>query len=91
MRGSWGRSRPITWFIVTVNLIFPLWVLHGLQRGVSMSCAKFSYDNCVEIYGAASSPLIPMLLMWVFTDIALGIAWVVSQPRPPLQGPSPYS
>lgn len=88
---SWGQTRPITWFIVVVNLIFPLWVLHGLQSGPTLSCAKVFYNNCVAAPNAASSPLVPMLLMWLFADIALGVAWVVSRPRPKLQGPSPYS
>lgn len=91
MAGSWGRARPITWFIVLVNLIFPLWVLHGMQSSAAMSCAKVFYNNCVAASETASSPLVPMLLMWVFADIALGIAWAVSRPRPQLQGPSPFS
>lgn len=86
-----GRLRPISWFIVVVNLIFPLWVLHGLQSGATLSCAKVFYDNCVANPNTASSPLVPMLLMWVFADIALGIAWAVTRPRPQLRGPSPYS
>jgi hypothetical protein len=91
MAGSWGRWRPITWFIVAMNAMFPLWVLHGLQSGAVLSCAKFFYNHCVATTEAASSPLVPMLLMWLFVDIALGIAWVISRPRPQLQGPSPYS
>ena len=27
----------------------------------------------------------------LLADLALAIAWVMSRPRPPLQGPSPYS
>lgn len=91
MASIWERARPITWFIVVINAIFPLWVLHGLQSGSAMNCAKAYYNNCVAAPMAASSPLLPMLLMWVFADLALAIAWVMSRPRPPLQGPSPYS
>ena len=91
MAGIWDRARPITWFILAVNLIFPLWVLHGMQRTTAMTCAKYFYDNCVAASAAASSPLVPMLVMWLFADLALGIAWVVTRPRPQLQGPSPYS
>lgn len=86
-----GGVRPITWFIVTVNVIFPFWVLHGLQAGATLNCAKIFYDKCVPGPEPAGSPLLPMLLMWVFVDIALAIAWVITRPRPQLQGPSPYS
>ena len=91
MAGLWERARPITWFIVMVNLIFPLWVVHGLQSGSTLNCAKAYYNNCVAGPAGTSTPLVPMLMMWVFADIALAIAWVVSRPRPQLQGPSPYS
>jgi hypothetical protein len=91
MAGIWERARPLTWFIVVVNLIFPLWVLHGMRRDAVLVCAKAFYNNCVAAPQAASSPLVPMLLMWVFADLALAIAWLLSRPRPQLQGPSPLS
>ena len=91
MAGLWERARPITWFIVMVNLIFPLWVVHGLQSASTLNCAKAYYNNCVAGPVGTSTPLVPMLMMWLFADIALAIAWVVSRPRPQLRGPSPYS
>jgi len=83
--------RPISWFIVMVNLLFPFWVLHGLNSNSTLSCAKVFYNNCVQTSPAASTPLIPMLMMWFFADIFLLVAWVISRPRPQLRGPSPYS
>lgn len=91
MQGSWRHFRPITWFIVGVNLLFPLWVLHGLQTNSTLTCAKFFYNQCVAGPAGSSTPLIPMLAMWLFADIFLAVGWVISRPRPELRGPSLYS
>lgn len=91
MTGNWRQARPITWFIVGANLLFPLWVLHGLQANSTLSCAPVFYNNCVATHPEASSPLIPMLTFWLFADIFLLAGWLISRPRPPLRGPSHLS
>jgi len=91
VQSPWRRWRPVTRFIIGVNLVFPLWVLHGLQPHATLSCAKAVYNNCVPSATAASSPLIPMLTMWLFADIFLLVGWAISRPRRKLSGPSPFS
>ena len=81
---SW---RPVTWFIVVTNAIFPLWLLHGMSLAERQRCTP---DGCTT-FGHGSSPLISMLLVWLVADLMMGAAWALTLPRPRGQGPSPFS
>ena len=76
--------RPITWFALVVNAIFPLWLLHGLQLGETGYCSAV---GCT----APSNPLIGMLVIWFIADLLLAAAWALTLPREPGIGPSPFS
>lgn len=76
---SW---RPITWFIVVVNALFPLWVLHGLSLSNRPTCTPETVVLCVDrVTGVASSTLVPSLLLWLLADVLLLIVWLVTRQR----------
>ncbi len=85
---AWVRDwRPITWLVLVTNLLFPLWVLHGMDLAERQRCTG---EQCTT-FGQGSSPLIPMLMIWLFADLILVAAWALTLPRPQGRGPSPLS
>ncbi len=79
--------RPITWFAIVVNAIFPFWVLHGMRVAEQVHCTAAGCST----FGQGTSPLIPMLVVWFIADLGLGLAWSLTLPREFGVGPSPYS
>jgi hypothetical protein len=74
---SW---RPLTWVILTVQVLFVIWLIAGFNAASDSTCSKADYaDACRagEAIGTGIGIGI-IIFLWALVDVILGVIWLVT-------------
>ena len=66
--------RPFSWVIIGINALFLIWIVKGV--------ADANPTNDAEIVGTGIGVML-IVGLWAFTDVILGILWLVTRKRQP--------
>ena len=74
---SW---RPLTWVILTVQVLFVIWLIAGINAVSKDTCSTSEYSDACQAGQAigAGIGIGIVIFLWALVDVILGVIWLVT-------------